>query len=205
VIVCAHPASARGAFGHRHQTWSAGSDGRVCVADERCRGGRAKSRGPDPPTLGSSSRVGDVGLRTDTLSRATEANKPGTPRRARISRKPLRRECRCFGVPVAFCFACEPRVRGSIRRSLRPLFRGRSPPGKPRAHRAARRNSCARGENPSIRHVDDRWWLGNLDSNQDKQSQSLLCYRYTIPHKQLILQRFLSRLFQMASQMVPVI
>ena len=25
------------------------------------------------------------------------------------------------------------------------------------------------------------WWLGNLDSNQDKQSQSLLCYRYTIP------------------------
>ena len=25
-------------------------------------------------------------------------------------------------------------------------------------------------------------WLGNLDSNQDKQSQSLLCYRYTIPH-----------------------
>ena len=26
-------------------------------------------------------------------------------------------------------------------------------------------------------------WLGNLDSNQDKQSQSLLCYRYTIPHR----------------------
>ena len=25
-------------------------------------------------------------------------------------------------------------------------------------------------------------WLGNLDSNQDKQSQSLLCYHYTIPH-----------------------
>ena len=28
-------------------------------------------------------------------------------------------------------------------------------------------------------------WLGNLDSNQDKQSQSLLCYRYTIPQKAL--------------------
>jgi hypothetical protein len=28
-----------------------------------------------------------------------------------------------------------------------------------------------------------RVWLGNLDSNQDKQSQSLLCYRYTIPHR----------------------
>ena len=26
-------------------------------------------------------------------------------------------------------------------------------------------------------------WLGNLDSNQDKQSQSLLCYRYTIPQE----------------------
>jgi hypothetical protein len=26
-------------------------------------------------------------------------------------------------------------------------------------------------------------WLGNLDSNQDKQSQSLLCYRYTIPQR----------------------
>jgi site-specific DNA recombinase len=31
-------------------------------------------------------------------------------------------------------------------------------------------------------------WLGNLDSNQDKQSQSLLCYRYTIP--QWIVEQF---------------
>ena len=30
---------------------------------------------------------------------------------------------------------------------------------------------------------DYRVWLGNLDSNQDKQSQSLLCYRYTIPQR----------------------
>ena len=29
--------------------------------------------------------------------------------------------------------------------------------------------------------IGGRRWLGNLDSNQDKQSQSLLCYRYTIP------------------------
>ena len=29
--------------------------------------------------------------------------------------------------------------------------------------------------------ADHSEWLGNLDSNQDKQSQSLLCYRYTIP------------------------
>lgn len=33
--------------------------------------------------------------------------------------------------------------------------------------------------------MDCQIWLGNLDSNQDKQSQSLLCYRYTIPQKLL--------------------
>ena len=32
-----------------------------------------------------------------------------------------------------------------------------------------------------------------------------LCYRYTIPHKPLILQRFSSKLLQMASQIVPFI
>ena len=35
-----------------------------------------------------------------------------------------------------------------------------------------------------VSHVNNLhilYWLGNLDSNQDKQSQSLLCYRYTIP------------------------
>lgn len=31
--------------------------------------------------------------------------------------------------------------------------------------------------------LSQRYWLGNLDSNQDKQSQSLLCYRYTIPQE----------------------
>ena len=31
--------------------------------------------------------------------------------------------------------------------------------------------------------INFRIWLGNLDSNQDKQSQSLLCYRYTIPQR----------------------
>ena len=41
----------------------------------------AKSCGPDLPTLGSSLRV--------TNSQATVANKPGTPGRARISRKTI--------------------------------------------------------------------------------------------------------------------
>src|SRR5579859_4322298 len=51
----------------------------------------AKSCGPDPPTLGSSLRV--------TSSQITVANKPGTPRRPRISRKPSRRECRLIWLP----------------------------------------------------------------------------------------------------------
>ena len=66
------------------------------------RRGRAKSCCPDPPTLGSTPGYDPGG---------TEANKPGTPRRPRISRKPLCRERRCFGASVAFFFACEPRVR----------------------------------------------------------------------------------------------
>jgi hypothetical protein len=37
--------------------------------------------------------------------------------------------------------------------------------------------ACIRG----VVAKDPEGWLGNLDSNQDKQSQSLLCYRYTIP------------------------
>ena len=40
----------------------------------------------------------------------------------------------------------------------------------------------------TVKSAKTEIWLGNLDSNQDKQSQSLLCYRYTIPHKLLILQ-----------------
>jgi hypothetical protein len=38
-------------------------------------------------------------------------------------------------------------------------------------------------------------WLGNLDSNQDKQSQSLLCYRYTIPQSIVERVQWLRELF----------
>jgi hypothetical protein len=37
------------------------------------------------------------------------------------NRKPLRRECRCFGAPAAFSFACEAAGAMSIRCSLHPL------------------------------------------------------------------------------------
>src|SRR6185312_7135616 len=84
----------------------------------------AKSRGPGAPTLASSL--------ADDDREATEANKPGTPGRSRISRKPLRRECRLFRLPCVACvrkvhFSLHARLAGAacIRHSLRPLhFRG---------------------------------------------------------------------------------
>jgi hypothetical protein len=105
MIVSAYPASARGAIANVTNARRAAMDAGA-PRDERRASGRAKSRGPGLPTLGSSRRTGDVGVRpTRREPPATEANKPGTPGRARISRKPLRRECRCFGVPAAF-FLC---------------------------------------------------------------------------------------------------
>ena len=96
----------------------------ACRADESTPRGRAKSCGPDAPTLASSSR--------ETFASATEANKPGTPRRPRISRKPSRRECRLFWLPCVACvrksaFPLHARPAGAActRHSLRPLrFRG---------------------------------------------------------------------------------
>ena len=79
----------------------------------------AKSRGPGAPTLASSLPV--------TNRQVTEANKPGTPGRSRISRKPSRRGCRLFRLPCVACvrkvhFSLHARLAGAacIRHSLRP-------------------------------------------------------------------------------------
>jgi hypothetical protein len=45
------------------------------------------------------------------------------------------------------------------------------------------KDRCGQLERQSVAEIANRGWLGNLDSNQDKQSQSLLCYRYTIPQR----------------------
>jgi hypothetical protein len=78
-------------------------------------GAKADERNRVVPIPRRWDQVGELAMSalgpTRRVSPAMEANKPGTPGRSRISRKPLRRECRCFGVPVAFSFACEPRVR----------------------------------------------------------------------------------------------
>jgi len=88
VISFAHPAPARGAF--RPIVTNVGSGMRwTCCSrsDERGAMRTAKSRGPGAPTLASSFASDD--------GEATEANKPGTPGRSRISRKTIAR-----GMPV---------------------------------------------------------------------------------------------------------
>ena len=85
-----------GAARDRHGRWRRDAmDAKVfsaaCRADESISCGRAKSCGPDAPTLASSFAL--------MMGDAMEANKPGTPGRPRISRKPSRRECRLFWLP----------------------------------------------------------------------------------------------------------
>ena len=91
--------------------------------DERRAMRTAKSRGPGAPTLASSL--------ADDDREATEANKPGTPGRSRIRRKPSRRGCRLFWLPCVACvrkvhFSLHARLAGAacIRHSLRPHCRG---------------------------------------------------------------------------------
>jgi hypothetical protein len=48
-------------------------------------------------------------------------------------------------------------------------------------HKRRRARTSGRASIARLNEWEVLGWLGNLDSNQDKQSQSLLCYRYTIP------------------------
>ena len=85
----------RGAYRDRHGRWA--RDAMDALLRETSAATRtAKSCGPDLPTLGSSLCV--------TSAQATVAKKPGTPRRARISRQTNRAgNAGCFGVPVVTC------------------------------------------------------------------------------------------------------
>ena len=118
----AHPAPMKGdVSADRHEPWGgdAMDAGRHVRRTWRTR--TAKSRGPGPPTLGSSLRV--------TSSRATEAKEHDTPGRSPISRKPLRRECRrvfgctCRSLVCVLSATCCTRDRGcnGTRHSLCPL------------------------------------------------------------------------------------
>ena len=85
----------RGAYRDRHGRWA--RDAMDALLRETSAATRtAKSCGPDLPTLGSSLCV--------TSAQSTVAKKPGTPRRARISRQTNRAgNAGCFGVPVVTC------------------------------------------------------------------------------------------------------
>ena len=125
MISFAHPAPARrDVSADRHDTWGGDAMDALRPPDERGAMRTAKSRGPGAPTLASSLLV--------TNRQATEANKPGTPGRSRISRKPLRRECRLFWLPcrclrALSAFSLHARLAGAActRHSLRPPHRGR--------------------------------------------------------------------------------
>src|SRR6185437_2118599 len=141
MISFAHPAPARrDVSADRHDTWGGDAMDALRPPDERGAMRTAKSRGPGAPTLASSLLV--------TNRQATETNKPGTPGRSRISRKPLRRECRLFRLPCVACvrksaLSLHARLAGAacIRHSLRPLHFARVIIGKTRANHAARMRS----------------------------------------------------------------
>jgi hypothetical protein len=81
------PRSLRGAYRDRHERWLRDAMDAWHQPTSDAPSGRAKSCCPDSPTPGSSSQA---------ILRATVTKQPGTPRRPRISRKPLRGECRLF-------------------------------------------------------------------------------------------------------------
>ena len=124
VCMCASRFRWRGAS-RSSRTWEAGCDGREGAQRGLPRRRKhslrtAKSCCPGTPTLVSSL--------ADDDREATEANKPGTPGRPRIRRKPSRRECRrVFGctcrlpVCVLSAFAAhEARGCNGTRHFLRP-------------------------------------------------------------------------------------
>ena len=92
-----HPAPFRRDVSRSSRHVGAGCDGRGGIAGRAMLVATVKSRGPGAPTLASS--LPDWRCRPDGPTRrkrrATEANKPGTPGRSRISRKAIAQ-----GMPV---------------------------------------------------------------------------------------------------------
>jgi hypothetical protein len=134
MVLFARPASMRGANASS-RTWGGMRWTRVVSQDGRCGARTSEIAWSWPPDAEVNPRVKSSG--------GTGANKPGTPRRARISRKPLRRECRCLGVPAAFFFCM--RAAGATGASGAPApsrFRGRAMMHHP--GRSCRGNACVR-------------------------------------------------------------
>ena len=82
-----------------------------------------------------------------SIRRATVAKVQGSPRRARIRRKPLCRESRMAGSPVVYsCTLCaRPRVQSAPGFPCALLFEEGETDGIARAYRAARTRSCGYG------------------------------------------------------------
>src|ERR1700756_4418383 len=108
-----------GRSANRHQTWSAGCDGRERIVRRAVRERTAKACGPGALVAGANPRVEEPG--------GTVTQKPVSPGRARDKPlTPLRRECRCFGficgdyTRVLSTLHTRLRVPRNTRHSLRP-------------------------------------------------------------------------------------
>jgi hypothetical protein len=155
MLVSAHPASIRGAFRHRHERGKRDAMDALVSRGERRESGRRNRVVLIPRRWGQV--LGDN-------PRATVAIKPGTPGRARISSKPLRREGRIASAePVCSCalfdvhFARETAGAARTRSSLRPLFSEGHNRCITRAFRAAgmRRRAFTFAGPPSRRGLED--------------------------------------------------
>ncbi len=163
VVLSVHPAPSTRGASRTSRTLAAGCDGRIW-RERRARAMRTvKSRCPDPPMLGSSS---------GRLPGATVARKPGAPRRPRISRNPLRRECRLCRLPCR-CLRAQKCISLHAGSRVRPasgipcalhLRRG-NVSAKARAQRAARPRCRASAKSLPGPEICESFlkWLGNLE------------------------------------------
>jgi hypothetical protein len=129
----------------------------------------------------------DPGATLAELSAGHGGKKGRSPGRARISRQTIARgKPGCSGCTRRFspCPKAHGISYGCIRHPAfpAPSLGERDNELAKSGQSVSRQRGPARAALQGLRSSDlAKGWLGNLDSNQDKQSQSLLCYRYTIP------------------------
>ena len=171
LYVRAVPLSSQRGGSRSSRTLGAGCDGRVGVAGRATLMRTAKTRGPDPPTLGSSLRV--------TSSQATVAIKPGHRGERAISRQTIVQGMPdCSGGPVvtnACAFYQRARGCGCIERPAFPapsVLRGTRSMHHSGAKRAAgmlrhvSRRHCERSEAIQTASADAVWIASSLRSSQ---------------------------------------
>jgi len=144
-ILSVIPPQPGGAHRDRHDVRGGDAVDVAALTDERASHGRAKSCGPGAPKAGAKSGRG-----CGRIAAGEGGNRQGSPRRARISRKPLRREGRCDSAcTCGFALSRNFFARRPMGACGHPVFPapsvrwGRKRDAKTRAERAAGRMACA--------------------------------------------------------------